>query len=241
VFQDFKQALDAHITEVINPEVLRFVQDREKRIEEYFEALILPFESMIEDAYDEFNGTLGRNQTNPGGKKDSGKAGPKMDSIIKASGVNPPPLVAALHYSAKVRTEAIMRLGFYRALRNVKTLFRKSADPKGKQALKALKDAVRRMKRETEKSVVFNLKDYRENLKFRFLFKLVDATSDGFGQAVLDRFQAYFSDLSTTIERIGTSQKDKTQAIRILDQMGQTSQTLKGKVGQVREEIEQAS
>jgi hypothetical protein len=242
VFQDFKQALDAHITEVINPNVLRFVQDREKRIEEYFEALIIPFESMIEDAYDEFNGTLGRSRSNPGGKKDSAKTtGPKMDSIIKASGANPPPLVAALHYSAKVRTEAIMRLGFYRALRNVKTLFRKSADPKGKEALKALKDAVRRMKRETEKSVVFNLKDYRENLKFRFLFKLVDATSDGFAQAVLDRFQAYFSDLSTTIERIGTSQKDKTRAIKILDQMDQTSQTLDAKVGEIRSEIEEAS
>ena len=241
MFQDFKQGLDAHITEVVNPEVLRFVHAREKQIEAYFEALIIPFESMIEDAYDEFNGILGRNSSNPATKKRSSNAEPRMVSIIKTSGVSPAPLVAALHYSAKVRTEAIMRLGFYRALRNVKTLFRKSSDPKGQEALKALKDAARRMKRETEKSVVFNLKDYRENLKFRFLFKLVDATSEGFAQAVLDRFQAYFSDLSATIEGVGTNQKNKTGAMKILDDMDQACQALNDRIGKVREEIEQES
>jgi hypothetical protein len=164
-----------------------------------------------------------------------------MESIIKTSGVKPPPVVAALHYSAKVRTEAVMRLGFYRALKNVKTLFKKSSEPKGKQAFKALDNAARRIKRETEKSVVFNLKDYRENLKFRFLFKLVDATSEGFAQAVLERFQAYFSDLTATVEGIGTNQKDKSRAIKILDDMDQVCQTLDARIGKVREEIESAS
>lgn len=241
LFQDFKQSLDAHITEVINPEVLRFVHDREKRIEEYFEALIVPFESMIEDAYGEFNGMSGRNPSMADGKKPSAKSTPKMASILKTSSVSPPPLVAALHYSAKVRTEAIVRLGFYRALSNVKTLFRKSSDHKGKQALKALSDAADRMKRDTEKSVVFNLKDYRENLKFRFLFKLVDATSEGFSQAVLDRFQAYFLGLSATIEGIGTNQEDKAKALKILDDMAQACQALDARIGKVREEIETAS
>ena len=241
LFQDFKQRLDAHITEVINPEVLRFVHDREKRIEEYFEALILPFESMIEDAYGEFNGVLGRNPSIAEGKTSSARPALKTESIIRPNGVSPPPLVTALHYSAKVRTEAVVRFGFYRALSNVKTLFKKSSNQKGKQAIKALEDAARRMKRDTEKSVVFNLKDYRENLKFRFLFKLVDATSEGFAQAVLDRFQAYFSNLSTTIEGIGTSQKDKAKAMKILEGMDQTCQALSSRIGKIREEIETAS
>ncbi len=241
LFQDFKQRLDAHITEVINPEVLRFVHDREKRIEEYFAALILPFESMIEDAYGEFNGVLGRNPSIAEGTKSSDRPALKTESIIRPNGVSPPPLVTALHYSAKVRTEAVVRFGFYRALSNVKTLFKKSSNQKGKQAIKALEDAARRMKRDTEKSVVFNLKDYRENLKFRFLFKLVDATSEGFAQAVLDRFQAYFTNLSTTIEGIGTSQKDKAKAMKILGGMDQACQALTTRVNKVREEIETAS
>jgi len=241
LFQDFKQGLDAHITEVVNPGVLRFVHDREKRIEAYFEALIIPFEAMVENAYGEFNGIMGRNPSSPKGANRPARSVSKRGSIIKSGSVSPPPLVTALHYSAKVRTEAIVRLGFYRALSNVKTLFRKSAARKGKQALKALNDAARRMKRDTEKSVVFNLKDYRENLKFRFLFKLIDAIAEGFAQAVLDRFQAYFSDLGVTIEGIGKSQEDKAKAMKILDDMDQTCQALSTRVGKVREEIESSA
>jgi hypothetical protein len=97
------------------------------------------------------------------------------------------------------------------------------------------------MKRETARSVVFHLKDYRENLKFRYFFKLVEAVSDSFAQSVLERFQAYFSDLSATIERIGTSQSDKEKARHILDDMGRASRELIEKINRIRGEIETAS
>ena len=93
----------------------------------------------------------------------------------------------------------------------------------------------------TEKSVVFHIKDYRENLKFRYLFKLVEATSDGFAQAVLDRFQAYFSNLSTTVVRIGTSQEDKARAIQILNEMEKLSRELNAKINHVRRQTERSS
>ena len=162
-------------------------------------------------------------------------------AVISADSINPPPLVATMNYSTKIKTEAIMRLGFYRAMRNVSKLFRKSANCEGEEALRALKDATRRMKRETGKSVAFHLKDYRENLKFTYLFKLAEASSDGFAQTVLDRFQAYFSDLSATIERIGTSQKDKSRAEKILSEMDQISRQLNKKLDLIRTEIAEAS
>jgi len=239
VFQEFKQSIDSHIAEVINPEVIRFVRAREKRIKEYFEVLIIPFDTMIEDAYEEFNGMLGRKKKVSGKKIPSGNKSPKMNAVIEGSGAVPQPLVAAMHYSARLRTEAVMRLGFYRAFRSVTTLFKKTADGKDTEALKALQDAIRLMKRETEKSVVFHIKDFRENLKFKYLFKLIKATSDGFAQAVLDRFQAYFSDLSANIERIGTRQNDKAKAMQILNEMDQVSRELNAKIDRVRKEIEQ--
>jgi GTPase SAR1 family protein len=241
VFQEFKQSIDTYITETINPEVIRFLQARGKRIREYFAALIVPFDTMIEDAYGEFNGMQGRSELLAAGINPSGNKPPKMDTVISAGSVSPPPLVAAMHYSTKIKTEAIMRLGLYRVMRNVSQLFRKSANREGEETLRALKDAIRRMKRETGKSVVFHLKDYRENLKFRYLFKLAEATSDGFAQAVLDRFQAYFSDLSTTMERIGTSQNDKARAVKILNEMDQISRQLNKKLDLIRKEIAEAS
>lgn len=241
VFQEFKQAIDAYITETINPEVVRFVQTKEKRIRDYFGELIIPFSTMIEDAYGEFDGMLNANEVLVSRNKRPVNNPPKMDSVIRAGIVSPPPLVAAPHYSAKIKSEAIMRLGYYRVLRNVTKFFRRSADGEHQETLRALKDAVQKMKRETAKSVVFHLKDYRENLKFGYLFKLAESTSDGFAQALLNRFQAFFSDLSATMERIGTSQNDKTQAIKILNEMDQISGQLSEKLQRVRKEIEQSS
>ena len=161
-----------------------------------------------------------------------------MDSITQESDLKRPPLVATMHYSVRTKTEAIMRLGFYRALRNVKTLFKKSANAKGEEALRALRDGVRRMKLEIKKSVVFHLKDYQENLKFGYFYELIKATSESFAQASLDRFQAYFSDLSTTIEHLGKSQFDKEKATKIFNKMDKISRQLTEKLNRIKSEIE---
>ena len=237
VFQEFKQSIDTYITESVNPEVIRFLQTRKNRIREYFTALILPFDTMIEEAYAEFKGMLGRNEPVAEGIAPVDNHLPEVSTVAIAGSVSPPPLVAAMHYSARIKTEAIMRLGIYRVMRSVSKFFRKSANREGEETLRALKDAIRRMKRETGKSVSFHLKDYRENLKFRYLFKLAEAASDSFAQTVLDRFQAYFSDLSVTMKRIGASQNDKAKAVKILDEMDQISRQLNTKLDLIRKEI----
>jgi len=238
VFQDFKQAIDAHITETINPELIRFVQSNEKRIREYFESLILPFDTMIEEAYEEFNGLPKRSESVPDGLSRSHIRPPEMAAIIRAGGLRPPTLAAATHYSARIKAEAILRLGYYQAMRKSKAIFKKSGDHQGEAKIKAMEDALRRMKRETARSVVFHLKDYRENLKFRYFFKLVEAVCDRFAQTVLERFQVYFSDLSAIIERVGTGQGDKEKARQILDDMERTLRLLAEKITGIRGEIE---
>ncbi len=241
VFQEFKQALDSYITETINPEVIRFLQAREQRIREYFSALIVPFDAMVEDVFNELRGKLGRGE--PFGEEinPSSKKSPMMDAVTSVGNLRPPPLVAAMQYSTKIKTEAILRLGLYRVMGNVSNLFKKSDDREGEQIMRALKDAIRRMKQETEKSVVFHLKDYRENLKFRYLFKLAEATADSCAKTALNRFQAYFSDLSATMARIGTGQNEKAGAMKILDDMDQASRRLNEKLDHLRKQIEDAS
>jgi hypothetical protein len=87
----------------------------------------------------------------------------------------------------------------------------------------------------------FHLKDYRENLKFSYLFKLAEATSDSYTQTALDRFQVYLSDLSGTMKHIGTSQNDKARAVEILNEMNQVSRHLNKKLNIIREKIVAAS
>ena len=241
LFQDFKQSIDSYITEAINPELIRFVQNNEKRIGEYFESAILPFDSMMEEAYGEFNQMSDRSGGGAEGIRRSNIRPPEMAAIIKTSGLRPPALVTATHYSARIKAEAIVRLGYYRAMRKSKTIFKKSTQHQAEVKIRAMEDALRRMKRETARSVVFHLKDYRENLKFSYFFKLVEAASESFAQTVLERFQAYFSDLTATTERIGTSQGNKEKAREIFLDMERTSRQLVEKINRIRTEIETAS
>jgi GTPase SAR1 family protein len=241
LFQDFKQSIDSHITESINPELIRFIQLNEKRIGEYFESLIMPFDSMVEEAYVDFNGLSDRSEGVAEGTNVSRIRPQEMGAVIKASGLRPPALVTATHYSARIKAEAIVRLGYYKAMRKSKAIFKKSTEHQQEVKIKAMQDALRRMKRETARSVVFHLKDYRENLKFRYLFKLVEAASESFSRTVLEQFQAYFSDLSAAIERVGSSQGDKEKARHIVDDMERTSREIVDKINRVRGEIEGAS
>jgi hypothetical protein len=238
VFQDFKQSIDTHITETINPEMIRFVQSNEERIAEYFRSLILPFDTMVAEAYQEFNNTSVRSESVSEGFKRSRIRPLEMDAIIKTSGLKPPALVTATHYSARIKAEAILRLGYYKAMSKSRTLFKKSAEQSKAIKIKAMEDALRRMKRETARSVVFHLKDYRENLKFQYFFNLVEAVSASFSQTVLEHFQAYFSDLSAIVERIGTSRGDQEKARLMIDDMERASHELIGKIDRIRGEIE---
>jgi len=240
LFQDFKQSIDSHITEAINPELIRFVQMNENRIGEYFESTILPFESVMEEALQEFNGVSASSEGVANGGPRSRIRPQTIEAVVKASGLRPPALVAATHYSARIKAEAIMRLGYYKAMRKSKAIFKKSAQQRQEVEFKAMEDALRRMKRETERSVVFHLKDYRENLKFRYFFKLAEAACDNFARSVLEQFQAYFSDLSATIERIGSSQSDKEKTMRIIDDIERQSQKLVDNINRIRGEIDNA-
>jgi len=193
---------------------------------------------MIDEVYAEFNWRPGRNPPAADTVKRAPNKMPEMNVIIKESGLRPPALVTATHYSIGIKAEAIVRLGYYQAVQNAKSVFRKTAGHPDEVKLKVLEDAVRRMKRETEKSVVFHLKDYRENLKFGYLFKIVEAVSDRYAAAVLNRFQAHFSGLSASVERIGTSQSDKEKARQILNAMDKTIRDLGDKISHLRGKIE---
>jgi len=237
IFQDFKQAIDSHITETINPELVRSVQAIEKQIGEYFESLLVPFDTMMEKAYEEFNGHFESSPLPVDGVNLSHTRRPQMEIIIKKSGLRLPALVAATHYPAGIKAEAIVRLGFYKAVEKSKTIFRKSADDGSREKTKALQDALRRMKRETQRSVVSQLKDYRENLKFRYIFKLVEIARESYTQAVLVRLQAYSSDLSAIFKRVGSSQADQEKAKAILEEMDRASRKLVEKINDLRRQV----
>lgn len=237
VYQDFRQAVDTYMAETINPEVIRFVRDEEKKIRENLESVTGPYDAMIQDALAEYNKTMtsfGITTIRDNHKKIEL---PDMNSVKATKGLTLPPAAVFMNYGTKVKTEAVMRLGFYRVVKVIKRVFRRQIKSEKEDMIRALKDGLSRLKRETEKSIVFHFKDYRENLKFQYIFKLADAFSDVLHNMLLDRFQAYTADLSAITDLIGKKQTDKEQIFEVLKEMELNSREINEKINNLRDEL----
>jgi len=238
-YQDFKQSLDKFITEEINPEVIRFVKMQEKEIGAYFETITRPYNAMLSDAYDEYIRMMKKLGVSLNLEGQPKIALPDMVAQLQQSGLNPPKLVTTMHYSARIKTVAILRLGVYSLQRNIKKILKKPAGKRAEVFRQALRSGTQQMKRETLKSVVEQLKDFRENLKFAFLLKLVEKFAENLSDLMIDRFQLFFTDLSAVADRLDSTKTDRQHILKILEEMNQQAAEIKGSIGHLRRRIEQ--
>ena len=94
------------------------------------------------------------------------------------------------------------------------------------------------MKRETLKSVVEQLRDYRENLKFAFLLKLVENCAEHLTHLMLDRFQVFFTDIAAVATRLNSTKSEKQRTSEILKEMDHWAADVKGSINHLRRRIE---
>ena len=137
-----------------------------------------------------------------------------------------------------MKTEATMRLGLYKVVKIFKRLLKKPIQGKNEGEILALRDGVLRMKREMEKSVISHLKDYQENIKFQYIYKLVEAESNSLYESLLDRFQIYGADLSSIVDLINNKMIDKDQTFEMMKTMALNCSELADKINGIREKIE---
>jgi len=239
LFQDFKQHVDSFMAEETNPKIIQFIKEEEQRIQSFLDSVLIPYESIVQEAVSESENTFEKfsiAETSPYERK---RNPTDFDSIKLLIGLKLPPSDATMRYNAKIKTEAVIRLGFYSALNLFKRILRKPIRNKREQEIQALKDGIKRMKRETEKSIASHFKDYKENVKFQYIFKLVDGASNHLHQQLMDRFQAYAADLGMTVDRISEKQFDYDKDAAALKDMAVASDRIERKIHSVREKIDE--
>jgi hypothetical protein len=235
-FQEFKQALDAFITEQVNPEIIRFIANEEERVREAVEAIAAPYRSLIEDAYGEFCYLMRSLNIPIGCMRPEALGLPSAESLMRTSGLSLPPLATTIGYTARIRTEAILRRGLYRAVTQLKKALKKPVEM-GEDDVRALKEGVKRIKQETRQSFVFHLRDYQENLKFAYLFPLSEIVAQRLAQAVSEQVQAYSADFATLAHQVSSRQVDKEQAAAVLADMDARSRRVAESLQQLKQEV----
>jgi hypothetical protein len=238
VFQELKQSVDTFMAEVANPEIIRFIREQEKHIKDYLESVGRPYDSMVQEAIADYNRTIENLDIFPEQERHDNAVSTDIESIKNVMGLKLPPGDATMRYSTRIKTEAIAHLGFYTVLKIFKKLLKKQAQNEKEGEIQALKDGLKRMKRETERSIIDHFKNYKENVKFQYIFKLADAASNKLYEGLIERFQSYVTDLSKTVDLISDKQSDKQQAYEILKEMELASNDVGIRIKKAREKIE---
>ncbi len=239
VFQEFKQAVDTTMAEVVNPQVIRFVKDQEKYLLEYLDEIAGPYGAMIDDAI--ANNGAAADGTVP----ETTRFRPRisiaadLETIRENAGLRLPPAAATMHYSTQIKTEAVMRFGIYKIVNLIKKAFKKPADKARQEHFLALASGVKRMKQETERSISFHLKDYKENIKYQYLLKLADAAVQAVEDRMLERFQHQGADLASLAEQVNARQLDKEKVCADLSDVQATSFALQEKLSDLKKELHQ--
>jgi hypothetical protein len=238
LFQDFRQALNGYLAETVNPEVVRFVRQTESRIRAYFESVAKPYGAMIADALADHDRSLEKFGMQRIGDGLAGVRMPDMETIRNRADLSLPPAVAHLRYSARIRTEAVMRFGFYALVKAVKKILKKPLQGRREEGIQALKDGLARIKRETLRSLRFHFKDYGENVKFQYVFRLTDAASAALYEALLDEFQTFVSDLGRTAELVTREGHLKEKTADILGRLAGEAQQISDRIERLHRGIE---
>ncbi|KPJ77060.1 MAG: hypothetical protein AMJ54_09245 [Deltaproteobacteria bacterium SG8_13] len=238
VFQKFKQDLTTAMSERVYPDVVQFARQQEGKIEQFFASLFEPFESIVNGALEELAGSMQSfDIAGPVSMRDRRMELPPLESIKAAANLQPPPMVAFLRYSARLRTDALLKLGIVSFLKLVGKLAPNKEQRARSGRRRALQGNVRRMKKLTEDALLHQCKNYRENLKFAYLYKLVDLMAARLTESLLEGFQVYGDDAQTAGEGISQHHSDKERTVKTLTQMADSAGELGRKIADLRSNV----
>ena len=236
VFQEFKHALDTSMTETINPQIAGFSRDMEESIQSSLEGVARPYRTMASEGISELKEAVSSADIENNDNGMSEKNLLDINALKRITGLTPPSSTATLKYSAKLRTEAFIRLGFYSTVKLIKKVFKKPMKDE-EEKLHALTDSFKLIKRETEKSIVFHFENYRENFKFQYISRLLDAAATHLHQLLMERFQSYDTNIKAMENIIEKKGKDREELIRFLDRVSENATRIQMEIKSARETI----
>ena len=233
VFQILQQATNRFIAETIHPKLVEFIAEEEEKIENIFIQVTGPYGLMIQDAVHQHRQTmekLGVETT----KRDYSPIRPPEVALTKAdTRLALPRLASTMRYSARIKTEAILRLGFYNTVKTAKKLFKKSVADEPDTAIRSLEDSVRRIKEQIQDSIADHFMDYKENMKYQYIFKLVDAMSSRLYETLTNNMMAFTGNLTDMKGAIENQRMAKGHLAEQFDSIEQSLEAVMGKINAV--------
>jgi hypothetical protein len=164
---------------------------------------------------------------------------PNLASVKSMSGLTLPPANTVMHYSARIKSDALLHYGAYSLVKWFRKIMKKADESKHSEGLKALADGMRRVKRETERSIKSQFMDYREHIKFQYLFKFIDGYANTIHESLVSHFASYQGALSHMSEEVDYQSTNKQETIQTLNKLRIETERISGQINSLRDPLMQ--
>lgn len=184
-YMEFRRSLSAFLVDRVNVETIRFAKEQEeflkRRIREASQAFWSLFQSALEEYHRELL-ALGVAVTQPGSSPEQPWA--------QWQHITPPPFSGFVDENALGRGLLLVKFGLGRLNRFLNTvknrLGKKRGVEDGPEPSGSFLEAVDVVKAETRSELLYAFRDYRQNFRYQYLHKLLDAAL----ASLLEEFQA---------------------------------------------------
>ena len=235
VFQEFKQSIDLFMAEKVNPEIIGFIREEEQKIYAQLMLVAKPYEAMVKDALAQYQKAIEQFGIS---QADAVSQTPiNLEASQEVSGLSLPPAAATMNYTAYIKTDAVLRLGFYSLARIMRKMLKKSVSAEKAEEVRALKDGIRKMKRETVRSITLYFKDYKENIKFQYIQKYSEGAGQRLYQILTEQFGAYAGNVQEMLSGILGKREDKERIDSFLENLLQRLTALRARLKPLRQDV----
>ena len=241
IFQEFRQSLDTVMTQKTYPEIVNFVKAIEEKIAKQLNATLDPYGCIVEQGLLDLRRDLKWLGTNSSVDNRIHLFDmPNFDAIKSTVGLRLPPLAPLLEYTKRIKAEAYINAGYFSVLKLFRKIFKNRSEGRLNYSSKTLQRSVRHMKKQTEESILFEIKNYRENLKFAYLHRLVEEVTQRFSDNLMDRFRTFNSGTAEMTNHVSQLKADKDQAIETVIDMERIAALTREKMKRLRVQVEKS-
>jgi hypothetical protein len=224
-YLDFRQALSRYLVEKVNLRIIEFAKEQEEFLQERLEHSSRAFWSLFTTALDDYRHELEKFHIELRSLE-----APRSSEWISQAKIPVPPFSAFVDQDALGQGALLMKFGLgrlSRLLTNLKSRLGKWGEASNKsKGNENLQEAIDLVKSETQAELVFAFRDYRNNFKYTYLFKLLEKGTQRLEEEFKARAEMTQLDLENFLKHSEVEGEKRQSVIELLTRVSQITQAM---------------
>jgi len=235
-YMDFRLNLSRYLVERVNAQVIELAKEQEALLHERLEHSSRAFWSLFLTAHEELRGELAR----LGIQLQASSEPPFSPRWIPADEVTPPPFSAFVEEEAMGQSALLFKFGVGRLGRFFARLkARLTGGRRDEETAVNLQEAVKLIKSETKEELKYAFRDYRNNFKYAYLFRLLEESTQRLREEFKTRVEMARVDLQDFARYNELEEERKREVMEVLQRAGHVCRAMADELETFRREVDE--